>query len=98
MVVSDLGDLVDLTRDWDDDKASALAAAYTAHVAALHHGHDYSPYEFSSDGFDDTSDRIEELIQLEQRLGEEEFDAATEDQQGHYFLVEHACRFPGEYY
>ena len=91
------------TRDWDGGKASAFAAAYVAHVAALRHGFDYSPYEFGEDGFSDAADRIEELIHLEERLGEEEFDARAASfgmswQNGITKLVEHASEFPGKFY
>ena len=90
-------------RDWDGGKASAFAAAHVAHVAALRHGHDYSPYEFGEDGFSDAADRMEELIELEQRLGAEEFDARVASfgmswQNGITRLVEHASEFPGKFY
>ena len=91
------------TRDWDGGKASAFAAAYVAHVAAFRHGFDYSPYEFHEDGFKDAAGRIEELIQLKERLGAEEFDARRASfgmsfQNGITKLVEHASLFPGMFY
>ena len=93
-------DLGDFTRGWDDGKASAFAAAYAADVALSRHGPTLAGLKYPdlSYGFEVMAFRVEELIQLEQGAGDEEFDQATESMDGHLMLVERAAEFPGKYY
>ena len=89
-------DLGDFTRGWDDGKASAFAAAYAADVALSRHGPDFSPYLCSQDGFQETAVRLEELIQLEERV--EDYWCRVESADGDLLLVEEASEYPGKFY
>ena len=84
------------TRGWDDGKASAFAAAYAADVALSRHGPDFSPYLCSQDGFQETAVRLEELIQLEERV--EDYWSRVDSVDGDLLLVEEAAEFPGKFY
>ena len=84
------------TRGWDDGKASAFAAAYAADVALSRHGPDFSPYLCSQDGFQETAERLEELIQLEERV--EDYWSRVDSADGDLLLVEEASQFPGKFY
>ena len=84
------------TRGWDDGKASAFAAAYAADVALSRHGPDFSPYLCSQDGFQETAERLEELIQLEERV--EDYWGRVDSADGDLLLVEEASQFPGKFY
>ena len=80
----------------DHGKASALAAAYAADVALSRHGPDFSPYLCSQDGFQETAERLEELIQLENRV--EDYWSRVDSADGDLLLVEEASQFPGKFY
>ena len=106
-------DLGDFTRGWDDGKASALAAAYTADVAAsrLSAGTPKTPRgnHFMFTLFTEKVHQVEELLQLEPLLrgrarrtpwGESFAARPTyyKEGAGYFFLVEFACSKPGKFY
>ena len=102
-----------ITRGWDDDKASALAAAYAANVAAswLSAGTPKTPWgdHFMFTLFTEKVRQVEELLQLEPLLrgrarstpwGRAFAARPTyyKEGVGYLSLVEFACGHPGKFY
>ena len=96
----DHGDLtmvpdLNFTRGWEDGRASALAAAYAADVAASQLS--FLPWSL----FTEALDRVEQFLQLKQRYPKVRIpvgDWVRGDDTVYFWCVEGACRSPGKFY
>ena len=87
--------VVYLTRGWEDGRASALAAAYAADVAASQLS--FLPWPL----FTEALDRVEQFLQLKQRYPKVRIpvgDWVRGDDTVYFWCVEGACRSPGKFY
>ena len=88
-------DLGDFTRGWEGERASALAAAYAADVAASQLS--FLPWPL----FTEALDRVEQFLQLKQRYPKVRIpvgDWVRGDDTVYFWCVEGACRSPGKFY
>ena len=86
---------LNFTRGWEDGRASALAAAYAADVAASQLS--FLPWPL----FKEELDRVEQFLQLKQRYPKVRIpvgDWVRGDDTVYYWCVEGACRSPGKFY
>ena len=86
-----------ITRGWDDDKASALAAARVAFLARCNHGRTRA-----EGGLANAILRVEQLLRVHQlqpqQLGRLYNDATPNRNHSYVEYVEKMCRCPGNYY